>query len=184
MVLKEYDPIKAYGQLKKIINEINEKFNMLNFIKDSLVIFHKNKLIKVIQEIANIINDIETKPINEYKTEAMKNSINKILKKYESLCDKIKKVKDFLLFKKIFENAQGKDQSERFEDGEKKLNNLKASFDKNESNIEIIFNEKDFVNIFKNIKEELGKKDESKSDEFIKQMIDYFNIVDEKKKKN
>ena len=53
---------------------------MLNFIKDSLVIFHKNNLIKIIKEIANIINDIETKPINEFKTEAMKNSIDTKLK--------------------------------------------------------------------------------------------------------
>ena len=41
MVLKEYDPVKKYRELKKNINEINEKFDKLNFIKDSLVIFHK-----------------------------------------------------------------------------------------------------------------------------------------------
>ena len=162
MVLKEYDPMKRYGELKKNINDINEKFDKLNFIKDSLVIFHKNKYIKVIQDISNIINDIETKPINEFKTEAMKNYIDDLLK-HESLCEKIKQLKDFLLFKKIFENSQGKDQSERFEDGLKKLNNLKKIFNQESSNIEIIFNEVNFINIFKNIKEELGKKDESKS---------------------
>ena len=32
-----------------------------------------------------------------------------------------------------------------------------------------------------NIKEELARKDESKSNEFIKQMINFFNINDEKK---
>jgi len=180
MVLKEYDPMKRYGELKKNINDINEKFDKLNFIKDSLVIFHKNKYIKVIQDISNIINDIETKPINEFKTEAMNNYIDDLLK-YESLCEKIKQLKDFLLFKKIFENSQGKDQSERFEDGLKKLNNLKKLFNESSSNIEVIFNEENFVNIFKNIKEELGKKDESKSKEFIEQMIEYFNIKDGKK---
>ena len=180
MVLKEYDPVKRYGELNNNINTINEKFNKLNSIKDSLVIFHKNKHIDVIREIANIINDIESKPINEFKTEAMKNKIDNLLN-YDTLCNQINKVKDFLLFKKIFENAVGKDQSERFDDGVNKLNNLKKLFDKNASNIQIIFNEKNFINIFKNIKEELGRKDESKSNEFIKQMVEYFNITDEKK---
>ena len=144
MVLKEYDPMKRYGELKKNINDINEKFDKLNFIKDSLVIFHKNKYIKVIQDISNIINDIETKPINGFKTEAMINYIDDLLK-YESLCEKIKQLKDFLLFKKIFENSQGKDQSECFEDGLKKLNNLKKLFNESSSNIEVIFNEENFI---------------------------------------
>ena len=39
----------------------------------------------------------------------MRNSIEKLLQ-YMPLCEEIKKVKDFLLFKKIFENAQGKNQ--------------------------------------------------------------------------
>ena len=89
MVLKEYDPMKRNGELKKNINIINEKFDKLNFIKDSLVVFHKNKYINVIQDISNIINDIETKPINESKTKAMNNYIYDLLK-YESLYEKIK----------------------------------------------------------------------------------------------
>jgi len=113
----------------------------------------------------------------------MKNKINELLK-YEDLCRQINDVKDFVIFKKIFENSQGKDQSERFEVGVKKLKNLKKSFIEKESNIQTIFNDANFVNIFKNIKEELGRKDESKSNEFIKQMVKYFNINDEKKKKN
>jgi predicted nuclease with TOPRIM domain len=100
MVLKEYYPIKAYGQLNKNINEINEKFNELNSIKESLVIFHKNKHIKVIQEISNIMNDIETKAISEFKTEAMKNSIDTIIKKYGDLREN-KRSEGFFTFQKI-----------------------------------------------------------------------------------
>ena len=180
LILKEYDPEKKYGEYTKTIDQINQSVETLNFIKDSLVIFHKNKYIKDIQKITNIINDIETKPVNEFKNETMKNSIQGLLKHLD-LCNQIKKVKNFLLFKKIFENSQGKDQSERFEDGLKKLKNLKKLFDEKSSDIEVIFNEKNFVNIFKNIKEELGRKVEAKSDEFINQMIDYFNIKDNKK---
>ena len=64
----------------------------------------------------------------------MKNKIDNLLN-YDTLCNQINKVKDFLLFKKIFENAVDKDQSERFDDGVNKLNNLKKLFDKNASNI-------------------------------------------------
>ena len=52
----------------------------------------------------------------------------------------------------------------------------------NEIDIEIIF--EDYKNIFNNIKEELSKKEESKSDEFINQLIKYFKIKNEKTKKD
>jgi len=84
-------------------------------------------------------------------------------------------LKDFLFFKKIFENVTGKDQSERFEDG------LKILFNENSSNIEVIFNEENFVNIFKNIKEELAKKMNLNQKEFIEKMVEYFNIKDGKR---
>ena len=119
-----------------------------------------------------------------------------------------KKVKDFLLFKKIFENARGSDQLERFEDATKKLKTLKHKLDGNEDwtekskdsknekgksdenesktvkskdsksekgksdekkiDIEIIFNEKEFINIFRDIKEELSHKNESESQLIIR----------------
>ena len=85
-------------------------------------------------------------------------------------------MKDFLLFKKIFENAQGKDQAEIFEAPRKKLKTLAQLFEKNSENIEVIFNKKEFETTFKDIKEELGRKNEIKSKEFIDQMMDYFNI--------
>jgi len=59
---------------------------------------------------------------------------------------------------------------------QKKLSGLKESFKKNSSNIESIFNDPNYVNTFKDIKEELGRKSESKSKDFIDQMIDYFSI--------
>ena len=99
-----------------------------------------------------------------------------VLEKHNSLCEEINKVKDFLLFKKIFENAQDRDELTRFEDATKKLVILREKLDQNTSNIEIIFNDKEFKNVFKEIKEELVRKDELKSELFTKQMIDYFNI--------
>ena len=39
-------------------------------------------------------------------------------------------------------------------------------------------------NIFDNIKEELSKKEESKSKKFIEQMVNFFNIKNEKTKED
>ena len=43
------------------------------------------------------------------------------------LCYEINNIKDFLLFKKIYENVQGKDEIEQFENALQKLNSLKIN---------------------------------------------------------
>ena len=43
LVLENYDPIKKYGDLKKIILDINERIRDLIFIKNSLIIFHRKQ---------------------------------------------------------------------------------------------------------------------------------------------
>ena len=175
MILSNYDPYRKYYDYKCIIEKINETIKRLIFIKDSLMIYHKNIYIEDIQEISNLINEIENSPIINFRNEEMKHKIAKI-QRHEYLCRDINLVKDFLLFNKIYENAQGKDEVKRFDDAKDKLESLKRKFDENNSNIEIIFEDKDFQNIFQNIKEELSKKDESESRLFINQMIDYFEI--------
>ena len=181
LTLEKYDPVYVFNRLEKIIIDLKEKVEKLNFIKESLLIFFRNQHRDDISRITNIINDIETKNICELKNEEMDKSIDKLLK-LQTKCDTINKVKDFLLFKELFKISQGTDQGEIFEEAIKKLNELKKSFEENSSNIEAIFNNPNFKNIFKSIKEELGKKDESKSDLFIAQMIDYF-VIKEKTKK-
>jgi hypothetical protein len=175
LIIDNYDPIKKYHELKKIICDINKTIDTLMYIKNSLIIYHKNQYLDEIKKIIIIVNEIETKPIREFKNQEMKESIERLMH-LKNISDEINKVKDFLLFKKIFENAQGIDQLARFDDATKKLAILRGKLDQNTSNIEIIFNDKNFKNVFKNIKEELGRKDESKSELFAKQMIDYFNI--------
>ena len=141
------------------------------------MIFHRNLYNEEIKKITNILDEIENSSIQKFKMEETRKTIES-LEAHMPLCEEIKKVKDFLLFKKIFENAQGKNQAELFADATKKLSGLKESFKKNSSNIESIFNDPNYVNTFKDIKEELGRKSESKSKDFIDQMIDYFNIKD------
>ena len=159
------------------------KYNIkeLNYIKNSLIIFHKEAYDNEIKDLTIIIKDLETKPIYEFKTQKMRESIDKLMRLMPK-CDEINKVKDFLLFKKILEISQGRNREELYNDGLRKLNELKNSFEKNSSNIEIIFQQ--YENIFKYIKEELSKEEESKSDEFIEQMVNYFDIKDVKTKKD
>jgi len=192
IILPKYDPIEKYGNYKKLITDINKKIQELKYIKNSLIIFHKNTFKVQIKNLTNIIINIETKTIKEFYVDKIQQDITKLFE-LKTKCDEINKVKEFLLFKKIFEKSKGKDQEERFDNALAKLKFIKNSFEKEkEKNIETIFkfklekeeDSKKFENIFENIKDELSKKDDSQSDKFIKQMITYFNIKDENKQKD
>jgi len=177
LIIENYDPTTKYTDYKINIKNINEKVEKLKFIKNSLMIFHRNLYNDDIRKITIILDEIENSPIQKFRTEGTRKSIEALMK-HEGLCDEIKKVKDFLLFKKIFENTQGVDQADCFENANIKLRELKKLFKSESTDIEIIFKDTNYINIFKDIKEELGRKSESKSTKFIDQMIDYFNIKD------
>ena len=203
LVLTNYNSEKKYEEYKEEINNINEKLDKLNETQELLLIFHKNKYKDDINGINKLIGRIENNTIIDFKKDERQKEIQYFFDKHNILCDDIKKVKDFLLFKKIFENARGSDQLERFEDATKKLKTLKNKLDGNKDStekskdsknekgksdenesktvkskdsksekgksdekkidIEIIFNEKEFINIFRDIKEELSHKNESES---------------------
>jgi len=156
-------------------------------IKNSLIIFHRKQYGKEIKDLINIIENMETKSIKEFKTQKMKESIDNLLK-LKVISEEINKVKDLLLFKKIFEKSKGNDQEEPFKDAKSLLDKIKELFKKESSNkeqslnIEIIF--QNFENIFKDIKDELSKKEKSKSDEFIKQMKNFYDIKNEENQKD
>ena len=86
------------------------------------MIFHRNKFIDDIRKIAKILDEIENSPISNFRNNETNKSIDELRDKHNDLCLKINEVKDFLLFKKIFEKAQGQDQADRFNDAYKKLN--------------------------------------------------------------
>ena len=189
IVIPQFDVIDKYTYFKRILTDINYNLNELNYIKNSLIIFHKNIFRNQIRSLTNIINDLETKKIKEFYTDTIQQDIQE-LTRLKPLCDEINKVKDFLFFKRIFEKARGKDEKERFLDALNNLNSIKRLFEVQKYDIEIIFkfqeNEetKKFKKIFENIKDEISKKDELYSDKFIEQMIEYLNIKDENNQKD
>ena len=167
LITPKYNKDLRYDDYKAIIVEINKKLGELKFIKDSLMIFHRNNFGEDIKSISNTLKEIDSNPVRLYKTDKIQERINKLLI-HTTLCNEIKQLKDFLLFKKIYENAMGKDKSDLFKNAKDKLENLKKSFAKNTSkNIEVIFNEKEFETTFQIIKEELSNTTENKSKDFI-----------------
>ena len=169
---------KKYHELKKIIGDINRGVEKLIFIRDSLMIYHKNVFNNEIQEIPNIINEIENCQIINLRSDEIYVKLIEKKERHECLCHQINMVKDFLLFNMIYENTQGKDELNRFYEAMHKLKDIKMVFERNESDIERIFKVEEYSNIIKDIKEELSKKDESESALFINQMKDYFDIKD------
>ena len=107
-------------------------------------------------------------------------SIQKLISERKPTCDKINEVKDILLFKIIFDKAQGKDQEERFNSAIKQLEGMRQSFEEKKQTFEDICKENE--NIFGEIKDILSKKEESESDEKIKQITNYLNLNDKDEK--
>ena len=192
IVMPEYDPKDNYEKLNNKITEMNETIEDLTNIKNSLSIFHRTKYKDEINKITKIINDIESKPISEFNNNEMQEDIENLkLPELRKICADVDEVKDLLIFRIIFNNSSGIDQQTRFNNGKRQLDDIKNLF-QNINNIGEIDlqndqfdqkEQKERIKIFNKIKDELSKKEEEKSKEFIDQMIKYFNI-DEKFKDN
>ena len=186
IISPKYDPQEKYGYYIKFIKDINKKTQELKYIKNSLILFHKNIYNEEIKSITNIINNIETKKIKEFYVDEIWEKKIRELFKLTTMCDEINKVKDFLLFKKIFEKSKGRDREERFKEALIILKFIKKYFEKT-NDIETIFKfklKRENENIFENIKDDLSKKKDSQSELFVVQMIEYFNIRDENNRKD
>ena len=170
LIIMHYNPNEVYHFLKIINEKINKDIYYLTKIKNLLSIFHNDVYFKDINKIANKIKDLNEKAIYSYKNEKRNSAIQEI-KKHKSLCDLIEGVKDFMLFKVIYDETLGIDQEKRFNDAVSKLGEIKDLFDKNEK-IDAIY-EKNRP-IFDKIKNLLSN-DEKKIEEFIEQIKNYYH---------
>ena len=169
MIIDKYNPEEIYHDLKQMIKGINENINELNRIRKLLLIFHNNIYFKDIINITNIIKDINEKTIQSYKNEKTKSGMQEI-KKHKTLCDLVESVKDFMLFKFIYDEALGINQEKRFNDAISKLTEIKALFDEN-AKIDIIYEKN--KKVFDKIKDILSNNDQ-KAEEFIEQINNYY----------
>jgi len=175
LILGEYDHVKAYYKIKKIIEEINNNIKELSFIKETLSIFHREAYFKEIKEIAKIIHLLEEGIISNYDNDKMRKKIE-TLKKFTPLCSEVNSIKDFLLFKVIYNDSLEKNEEIQFNKGINKLKEIKNFFERNSSAKEIYGTYKEIFNKLKI----LLCNDESKIDLCINQIILYFNIKNEK----
>ena len=168
--IENFNPFEAYGKIKRKFYNIYDDIIVLTYMKNSLSIFHRKKYIKVIKEITDIISRLENIEIKNYNDE-VKEKINNF-NSLKATCEMVSKVKDFILFKVIYDRTFGKDEEYRFNKGVNKLKEIKILFDERYTVEEIYERNKE---IFDKIKILLNTN-ELKVELFIRQMIDYFNI--------
>jgi len=172
IVINEYDPKDKYEKLNNKIKEMNNTIKELLEIKNSFSIFHNSTKKALIDKIIGIIKDIEKSPIYEYDNKKMQDSIKEILDNKQFSQD-INNVKNLFIFRIIFDITPDQGKEKRFYNARKTLNEIKQLFQEN-NKIEDIYKQNE--KIFNKIKDELSKKEESKSKEFIDQTIKNLEI--------
>ena len=175
LVLYDYDPYKKYDKLKGIVEEAKKDLNKLKWIKDCILIFHKTRYRNEIKTIINIINDLETKAIFEFRRPMIKETLNNIFK-LQNLCEEINVVKDFLFFKIIYDNTKGREEESHFKNALNKLQEIKKSFI-NSNDIEDIYRENEYI--LNKVKDILCNKEQFQSNKIIEQMVQYFELKDQ-----
>ena len=170
IILNDFNPEEKHIELRKKLEEIKMDIKELTYIKNNLIIYFPFKYKEYINQIKDKINRFEDVNIKDYKSIEIRDSLQ--IEKFKSIADTINKVKDFLLFKVIYENANGNDEEKRFDEALKYLAQIKLSFKRNVSENEIYTNNQE---IFEKIKILLNYN-ENKIDVFIEEMINYFEI--------
>ena len=176
IIFKQFGPENAHDKLKKTLDDIKEDIKTLNYIKNSLSIFQRERYQNEIREMIDIIKKLENIKIKEYKDDKITSPIGK-LRSLRNRADLVNSVKDFLLFKVIYENSKGNNQEIRFNTANDKLEEIKKLFIDKKSVNEIYEKNKE---IFDNIKKLLINNEE-RTKKFFQNFNDYFNIGKEKK---
>ena len=96
---------------------------------------------------------------------------------HKKTSEQINEVKDFLLFKVLYEKAKG-DQEKRFELAYNKLQEIRQSFNENKSANDIYLKNKEYFNQIKDMISNNG----SKANDLIRQIKKYFKINETDKK--
>ena len=165
-----FNPDEVYLRLKRIKEEINNLIDELTYIKDNINKYfketYKDKLLKITEAIKIFSNN----KISDYYGDRYR--IRDLdLDKLKVIADKINKVKDFLLFKVIYDMNVGKDEEFRFSNSCKTLDDIGESI-KKKSNVSEQFKE-----IFDKTREKLDDNEEEIR-KFIDDFKDYYNIKD------
>ena len=173
IIIERFNPDEQYEKLKKRNNVINEDLNELKYIKDNIIIYHKEFYQDIIRKIIEVIKNNQNKKIKDYKSGRLGEFIKDIKTSgLKDLANKINEVKNFLLFNVIYDMNSRRDENENFENAYDKLQEIKENLQNNSNIIELI---NKYNYIFREIKEKLSNNEE-KANDFIKKMINYCKI--------
>ena len=175
IILKEYNPKEVYIEKKNQIAKINNDIKELNFIKNSLSIFHRYTYLEKIREITNVIKELKERSIKNYKRTDIQDIIQNSKVEYKPICEQVDYVKDFILFNVIYDETSGNNQQERFIEALSKVDEIKKSI-KGETPAKIIYEQN--KSIFDKIKEILSNN-ETKANQLINQIKNYCGIKEE-----
>ena len=173
-----FEPENCYNRLKRILDNINNDIKVLSYIKTSLSIFQREIYQNEIGEMVKIIYELKFIKIKDYNINTYSDYIQK-LKAFETIAKQVDSVKDFLLFRVLYENAKG-NQGVRFNIAKENLEKIKELFSKDKPDIEEIF--KLNKEAFDVIKKKLIN-DEKRTKDFFEAFKKYFNISDNKESK-
>ena len=178
IILPEFNPEDMYQELEQQISKFNSEKQKLEYIKNHLKIFHGEIYRKTIIEIIEQEKELDIAKINCFgNNKKIQDLINDL--DINKLCKKVESVKDFLLFRIIYDDAYGENQKNRFDEAYNSYDKIKTLFktedDKNPIDPNEIYRKE--KSIFNKIREILSVN-ESKTDDFIQQMIKHFELKD------
>ena len=171
IIYKEFNPYTVYDKKIKEIKEINRDIEKLKYFKNSLLIFHRYVYLEKINEITNLIKELQENSIKNYNNTHTKEIIEESYE-LEQICSKVNLVKDFILFRLIYDETSGNNENIRFEEALTKLDNIKQQIIDNMP-AKIIYQKN--KKLFDKIKETLSDK-ESKANQMINQLKNYCEI--------
>jgi hypothetical protein len=170
-----FEPENCYIRLKRILDSINNDIKVLSDIKTSLSIFQREIYQNEIGNMVKMIYELKFIKIKDYNINIYTDYIEK-LKSFEAIAKQVDSVKDFLLFKVLYENAKG-NQGVRFNIAKENLEKIKYLFAKDKPDIEEIY--KQNKEAFDNIKKKLINN-EKRTKDFFETFKKYFNIRENK----
>ena len=176
LIIEGFNPDDKYNELKRKNEDINKDIDKLKDIKDNIIIYYRESKQDIIKKIIDVIKHNQNQKLKDYRGGGKIQDLIKETERYKDTVEKIKKVKNFLLFNVIYDMNSGKDEEKNFDNAFTKLeeigNLIKTNIDNIESN-------KNFKEIIDKIKEKLSNNEE-RANEFIQNLKEYYDINNDK----
>ena len=172
LINEDFNPNVEFELLKNKNIEINNGIKKLQYIRDNIIIYHKNGYEDIIKKLENIFKAYSKLNIEENIRKL--NELMKECEKLEMLVDKINKVKNFLLFRVIFEMGTKINEVSNFNYACDKLEEIGRQLKENKDINQLYESNKEIINkIIYNLND-----NKERIQKFINDMIKYYNISD------